>query len=405
MSPPIIISRRLRQFASARVLSHLVVLAVCALWTTSAAAQRDESFDRFTLLTRNLEAHNVQLIEISPNAVHVRDDSGALKRLPRAEVLGLINPDARLAPNTDMGEVILADGQRLPGTPLQRSVSDNTALLWLHQRLRQVAIPIESLRTVRLISTARLPAPGLADVLLLTNGDRVEGFITGISDVITLDVNGTETTVPIDRVNSMRLVAMGEQARSDAVRLWLADGTVLDVTQVAMGDDGIVRLEKPMLVPEIAQLFHSLKDVAGILFEPDLLIPLASLDEPSVTGPPTRYVTPSPKVLDEVAPLGLARLRLDGPLTARWRVPEGVTGFAAEAALPEEAMNWGHCELIVLDDDREVFRATLDRATPRARIQVPLTGSELTVRIEEGQYGPILDRVVLERAGLLRAPR
>lgn len=390
-----------------RRLTALFLLCVIGVQAANTArAQTGEVLsDRFTLLTRDLGTVPVQLIEISENAIEVRDETGALKRFNRQEVLGLISAGATLRPDDDAGEVWLSDGQRLPGTSLQRSVSDDESLLWLHQRLRQVSIPIEALHTVRFQPGAPLPTPGVADVLRLTNGDRVEGFITGIGDAITLDVNGQETSVPLDRVASMRLVAVSESRPRDVVRLWLTDGTIMDVAGIALSDDGVLRVDRPRMAPEITQQFHDLKDVAGILFNPDLLLPLASLETPSITGPPTRYITPEPMVVDPVAALGLARVRLDGPLTVRWRLPAGTTGFAAEAVLPPEAHRWGHCELIVLDDEREVFRTTLNRTTPRAVIRVPLSGSELSIRIEEGDYGPILDRVILERAALLRESR
>lgn len=382
-----------------------MVLCAISMLAASVAAQAqtlETGPDRFTLLTRDLSTMPVQLIEISENAIQVRDESGALKRFSRQDVLGLISAGAVLRLDEDAGEVWFSDGQRLPGTSLQRSVTDDETLLWLHQSLRQVAIPIDALHTVRFQPGAPLPTPGVADVLRLVNGDRVEGFITGIGESITLDINGQETSVPLERVASMRLVAVSDARPANVVRLWLTDGTIMDVNGIALSDDGVLRLERPVLAPEIAQRFYDLKDVAGILFNPNLLLPLASLDMPTVTGPPTRYITPEPMVIDPIAPLGLARVRLDGPLTARWRLPSGTTGFSAEAVLPPEAHRWGHCELIVLDDEREVFRTVLNRATPRALIRVPLRGSELSIRIEEGDFGPILDRVLLERAALLR---
>lgn len=390
-------------------ITRTVIAAVILSASSSAVSAQAPAGDerqRFTVLMRSLEALPVRLAEINENAVHVWDEAGELKRIARKDVLGLISDEVFIQRDPDTGEAVLADGQRLPGTSIQRSVENDDALLWLHQRLRQVMIPIDSLRTARFQPGAPLPEPGVADVLRLTNGDRIEGFITGIGEAISLDVNGTEASVPLDRVASIRLVAIGAAERaSESLRIWLTDGTVMDVRAIGLGEDGVVRVEQPLLAPEITQQFHGLRDVAGILFDPEVLIPLASLDAPSISGPPTRYTTPAPVLLDDVAPLGLARLQLNGPLTARWRIPPGVTAFAAEAILPREAFRWGHCEVIVLDDDREVFRATLSRTTPRVKIQVPLAGSELTIRIDEGEYGPIQDRIVLERAALLRGGR
>ena len=87
-------------------------------------------------------------------------------------------------------------------------------------------------------------------------------------------------------------------------------------------------------------------------------------------------------------------------------------GGAAE--LPEDCRTWGDCVLVMTvgsgEHPRELFRAGLNAANPRAEFNLALPKSDgrstaLTVTVEAGAFGPIQDRVVLERAVLLMAPR
>lgn len=367
---------------------------------SASSGRAEERSGWFVMIDRELNARPVRLIDMTPHVLRVMDEHGATRRHELREVLGLMNPDAPMA-RVELGEIRFADGQRLPGMALVRTSGEENTLLWTHPRLRQLRIPLDGIRSVVFIPGGREPEPGLADAVRLTNGDRLEGFLVSVGEAITIETNDKELVrVPLERVESVSLVTSGTAAAQGA-RLWLNDGTIMDVRGLTMSDDGIVRLQRPLAAPEVLEQLHPLAAVRGILFDPAALVPLSRLTPTEISGPASRYVIPPPMVMEDDAPLGLGRLRFDGPTTVRYRQPAGAARFAAEAVLPDEARAWGHCELVILDDDREVFRAVLHRHQPRAAINVALSGSELTVRLTEGDRGPILDRVMLHRPAFL----
>ncbi len=134
------------------------------------------------------------------------------------------------------------------------------------------------------------------------------------------------------------------------------------------------------------------------------LIPFAAMAPSHVEGPPTRYAVPAPTVLDEFAPLGLGRVEFRGPVSVQYLLPPGAAYLSAEAALPMKARSWGDCELVIREDDRQVFSARLNADSPTTVIGVPLDGSRLEVEITEGSGGPVQDQVVLLRALVLVEP-
>ncbi|MHC5005653.1 MAG: hypothetical protein ACYTJ0_21340, partial [Planctomycetota bacterium] len=242
-----------------------------------------------------------------------------------------------------------------------------------------------------------------SDVVMLANGDRLEGFIVALGDPISLEVTGPDgpeiVDVPLDRAAAVAMVTPSQPPAER--RVWFTDGTIINVSSLRVGDDGFVRLSSPMVGSEMLEHRLRLGEIAAVLFGPGLMQPLAELTPSGIAGPESRYVIPSPASIDPGAPLGLSRLEYRGPMVARYALPTGASRFAAEATLPVESRDWGDYELLVRDDDRVVFRAQLDRERPSASINVAVTGTELTIELTEGRHGPIQDRLHLDRAALL----
>ena len=103
----------------------------------------------------------------------------------------------------------------------------------------------------------------------------------------------------------------------------------------------------------------------------------------------------------ELAPLGLARVELRGPIVVRYGLPAVPVLLVAEATLPLAARTWGDCELVIRSDRREIFRAHLNAERPTVQVSVLVEGAELELEITEGAHGPIQDRIVLHRTMLL----
>ncbi|MEE8487425.1 MAG: hypothetical protein V3S56_04590, partial [Gemmatimonadota bacterium] len=188
---------------------------------------------------------------------------------------------------------------------------------------------------------------------------------------------------------------------SSGRRVWFDDGTVFDVDSIQIGDDGFVRLRSMWHSAGTKPAVVKLSRLNAIRLDPDRLLPLADLEPDRIEGPPTRYILPAPKVLNPDAPLKLSSIEFRGPIIARFILPAGCQRFACEAVLPAGSMQWADFEFIVHNNDEVVFRARLGPDNPVVTVNVPLTGSELTIELTEGEFGAVQDRVILEYPMLL----
>ncbi len=383
-----------------RAITFLVTGLVAAL---AAAPGSIAASGNFMLIRRDVPVQIVEVAEIGPQFLIFREDGGGWVSVSRQRCVALLRLDAVVVPRLQ-GWLRLADGQRFPGQALSGARVADGVFVWSQSSwLGRMHVPLDRIASVTLSGSATVPSPGEADVLVLANGDRVEGFVTALGDPISLEVfndDGDPTVVdlPLGRVHAVRLVTPPQKPVGN--RLWLIDGTVVDVRRVMLGDDGFYRLEGVPFAEDAPDRV-ALETVAAVLFDPDALVGFSSLVPRRVEGPPTRYVVPPPAVLDDEAPLGLSRVEFRGPVTAHYVLPAGATFFAAEAQLPETAWAWGDCVLKVRDGDREVFSGRLNAETPTATVGVRLTGSTLTIEVAEGSAGPIQDRVILLRGLIL----
>ncbi len=388
--------------------STFLVAALC--FTLSALGEREAQADasRFVLIGQDLRVSEAQLVSLDLHTVRTRQ-LGNRERSDRTDqFIAIAAADVEIKPSRT-GMLELADGQRLPGEAVA-SADEEDVLAWRHPWLGRIDVPLDDVLTVQFRARAALPEQADADVVLLTNGDRLEGFIAGLSDPVLLEVqrNGEVRLLelPLRNVASVRLIAPHREP--EGVRLWVTDGTIVDVHDVQIEESGRARMSTRWHGPEDPPTRLMAIEIAAILLDPSAMVPLATLPVHRVDGPITRFEVPKPHVLKGVAVLGLADIELIGPLVARYSLPPHTTRFAAEAILPEISRAWGDFELIVRDGREELFRARLNRDNPSATIHVDiiptLTDGELTIEMGEGAYGPIHDRLILQQPMLLVQP-
>ncbi len=384
-----------------RAITCLVTGLVGAL---AAATGAIAASGNFVLIRRDVPVQIVEVAEIGEQRVVFREDGGGWASVSRQRCVALLRLDAVVVPRLQ-GWLRLADGQRFHGQALSGALVADCVFVWSQSSwLGRMNVPLDRIASVTLSGSATVPSPGDADVLVLANGDRVEGFVTALGDPVSLEIsNGDDggqslIDLPLGRVHAVRMVT--PQQEPTGHRLWLIDGTVMDVQRVMLGDDGFYRLEGVPFAEDAPDRI-AIDGVAALLFDPDALVVFSSLVPRRVEGPPTRYVVPAPTALDDQAPLGLSRVEFRGPLTVHYLLPAGATYFAAEALLPQAARAWGDCVLTVRDDGREVFSGRLNNETPTASIGVRLNGRTLTIEVAEGSAGPIQDRVILLRGLIL----
>lgn len=391
---------------------NLWVTTACALLIGAPRASVAASDGEFMLIDRHLETTNIEVAELSTERlVYVARRSTGAAGVPVTEpglrelekCVALVRwPLPAHAPSPG-AEVVLADGQRLPGEAVSGAPAAEDVLVWNHAQLGRMQIPIDRIASVTFQAGAEHPVAADADVVVLANGDRLRGFVLAIGDPIELETEfegeAQRITVPLDRAVAVAIVAPPKPAAGQ--RVWLRDGSVIDVRNVLISDDGFARLVDANLAGSSQVDRVAVSQVSAVLFDARALTPLASLKPRSVEGPVTRYRTPVPAVGlggSGARPLGLADVRLSGPVIVRYAMPHGARRFAARASLPPGARTWGDCEIVIRNEGAELTRATLSGASPEAEINVPVRGAELTIEVTEGAGGPIQDEVVLSRA-------
>ncbi len=360
--------------------------------------------DEFLLIRRGQPVQSIRVVEINEQALVYGDPAAGWQTIALEDCVALLNPQAAPRPPGSGGLLTLADGQRFPGKALSGAPKTDGLFVWNHSRFGRMEVPLAWVRTVLLARDAAPAPPHDGDVLMLRNGDVVEGLITALGDPVTIELMSDDEPqsidLPMDGITLVSMVTPTLPPRGQ--RLWLRDGSVIDAAHVLLGDDGIVRLIDPRVVPGEHRL--PLSAITAVRFDPDAMTPFADLSPMRVEGPATRYEVPPPIALDKAPPLGLARVELRGPLTARYALSAraGELRFIAEAKRPVTASAWSDFELVLSDDQGEVFRTRLNDAHPTALIDVRLRGPVLTIQITEGDYGPIQNHVILHRAMLLR---
>jgi len=357
------------------------------------------------LIDRALQTQPIRLAQIDDASIAYRDATGSPRRMPVDDCFGLIRPDAHF-PDAAVNAtplLILADDQLLPGAFAEKRAADSQTVSWLHSRFGLVQPPLDTLASLVFDPSQPLPQRGRMDRIALRNGDRIEGFVSAITSVLELasdpDEPARAISIPLDRVAS---IAFFTPRRSyDGCRIWIDDGTVLNVDHLNVTDDGYCRLNADILSDSARPTELPLADVLAILIRPQGVVPFASLAPEHLESSVPRYAVPEPIVLDQHALLDLPRIQFRGPLLARYTLPHGCRRFAADVVLPEASRAWGDLLLILSCDDAEVFRCRLNGERPHAEINIEIRGSQFSLELDEAGNGPIHDRVIFRRAAFL----
>jgi len=244
------------------------------------------------------------------------------------------------------------------------------------------------------------------DLVVLTNGDHISGFIESINLSVTIDTSTGLRTYPLDQTQLVRLA--NNPQRTQGVYLHLDTETRLRATDLAasannFGSATITGLGTPEIVEFESHRFGGL----GIVHNQQRLVALTSLDPLEIEPTGERAWTPEPKSLLSTIPhSGLGDLDLRSPVSVTYVLEPGATSFACTVDLV--AGPWSDCTLIVesMDAQSSVQQLDLvqlnpDNQTHRLLVDFPQGASRLIIRIEPGKKGPIQDRVILRRPRLL----
>jgi hypothetical protein len=416
-----------------RSTATLIAMVLGALPCMPLAAQ--DGVPRL-LIGRDLSEQEVSLVRIESDRIIYRDSLGALRSESpdRYIAVTIVRDDhgqsrtARTREDEEQGRpsiLELTDGQRLTGSlvPLAAEAPAEEMVRWSNPLLGLMEFRLDDVRRI-LLSPAGIPVGAQAsagDVIILANGDRLEGFVGGLGAQLSLELGEQAREIPLDRIAGILFSNPSVPLRGTV--LYLRDGSII-ACDLAAGDDGQVAIllrgregeatERPR--SESAAVRIPVAEVAAIALDAEALVPLTSLEIVQQAAPNGRRWVPPLRLLGRESPLlGAADVEFPGPMTVEWRLPAGAAYFAARAELPQTMWNWGDCELIVSlvsgsgtrEAATEVFRSRMNAETPSAEIGINLLAAarqagsrgpvRLRVRLDPGLYGPIQDQIVLRR--------
>jgi len=165
---------------------------------------------------------------------------GAPARVVRwTECLGVFfdGVEARGPVETGGSVAVLADGRRIPG----RAEANASGMRWRQRWLGAIELPQSSVRWISFDGEAPATSIVDADVVRLRTGDRLEGFVSRLSDPLVIEPReaGSATHVPLSNVQSVAFVTAEVERDAARRRVWLEDGTVIDAETVELnGRDG-----------------------------------------------------------------------------------------------------------------------------------------------------------------------
>lgn len=369
------------------------------------------------LIDETLDERRATLLSINEQSIVFIDEQQRQRAQPRKSVLAVVREEPRDedealrfgSRRAFPGMLTLVDGQRLTGDLMPSSAAD--AIRWVHPALGDVSWALErvwefwrpaSAQHLRESAPSADAPPSPSDTLFLTNGDSVRGFLVAVDEPVRLEIGDDETIdLPLELVAGARLSNTRERAAGQWV--WLEDGSAVRVERLAMDSGGRATfslVSGPSTSVRIDQ-------IRAIAFDAGRCLPLAAI-APRATAPvpPRRYAPPirigrgsaSAAPADVVpAPLGADDLRLPGPMSVTWDLPERASRLSVRAHLAPEAAPWGDCEIIIIVDEQERARRRLSAEQDAVAINLPIDGRSLSIRVEPGRYGPIRDWVILER--------
>lgn len=280
-----------------------------------------------------------------------------------------------------------------------------------------VEVPLERVRRI-MTGAAREAAmlPPLVseegDRLVFLNGDELTGFVVSLDPDVTIETATGERTVDRALVAAVTLANPSEAAAGATA--WLESRAVVRVLEARLVGERSLVLETAAFGPVVVRP----EEVVALAGAGGSFTPLAeyevaeagALGERAYAEPVGFVRHPADVAPLDVPPAGLMDLVMPGPMSVVLSAPAvgegavdgggGVNGgvLVATVELASSAPRWADCELVVVSDGVETARVRLHAGERSVSLRAAVgDGERIELRLEEGAYGPIGDRVVLRR--------
>lgn len=451
---------RARRLAPALAPALALSLALAGAGAAVPADAAPVGRPAWVIVTAALEGIPASVVSgVGEDTVAYVDPIGQPQTIPAAEVLGFApgwwwrgERPAEGAGVEDAGGALLrlTDGSVLTGRLGLEVAADS--VVWSHPALGRLVVALEAVRSIRPQggpapagvggrSGGRAGAPATTDVVQLANGDRLAGFVAGVGTnaegvaQVTVEAEGKETSVPLERVAEVRLV--NPPAAPPPARLWLRDGTVAPVVKLLQREPNRLTARLNRRPGAMAEQPVDVANVAAASLDARRLTALA--DWPVVLVRPlggrrwTRGVSVAEEAVAGPALLA-APLLLPGAMAAEWSLPDGAERVAMGLEMAAGAEPWGACRVRISlvaagpgDGAGAIVLAeeSLAAGSPGAAVNValpagpgggPREGTDgaagagaasgarerrLRIEVEPGPHGVVQDWVLLRRAMVL----
>ncbi|MCC6581621.1 MAG: hypothetical protein IT440_14410 [Phycisphaeraceae bacterium] len=388
--------------------SFVVALTLFATSATFAAVPA-------VLIGPDLQPRRVQLQGLRDDAVSFFDESRQYQTLPRKQVLRLTLDATRDEPRDRASGMMLelTDGQRLTGElvslPADANADADATLAWRHAQLGDLVLPMEQVAAWRREASPpnAEPAAPTSDRAALVNGDVLTGFLVSLShEMARFQVDGQSQPLdlPLHRIATLTLAnpAAVDKLAASRTMVWLRDGSRLATAGFTLAEDQC-QLLRPTLghhdkLTLPVSIVHRI-DLADPAYR---LVDLADLPR-TCTGGGEVFGVPMP-----ARSVG-STLLLHAPITLNLTLPAGAQRLTAnarldlDAALTPALRQAAGFDLIVQSDDRtpERFRLDAEHDAIPLNLLLPTGTSSITLRLDPGPNGPVLDRLRLTDALLL----
>lgn len=298
--------------------------------------------------------------------------------------------------------LVMGDGQRFPGSIEERDGVATWRSAWCAPR----PMDLDGVRGISFGDGDPPPASD-TDVVLLRNGDRRSGVVTAVGAKFLLleEASGegrSEVKVPIESVVAVGLA--GPAPERSGVRVWVADGSVIDAPRVAwLGPEYLQLPGRPgartesVTIPRAAVV--AMQADPGSVVSLSSMVPTASVPAGAAGVP---YAVAPPAVPPGPSPLDAPTLDVEGPVRLSYPAAAHPQRLLATVRRPEPARAAGDVDLVVCAGGKELHRERLDAGRSSVELRIDLPGGPFELLLLPVQRSAAGCHVLLERAILCR---
>lgn len=295
-----------------------------------------------------------------------------------------------------------------PADPAAAAPEVADTIRWQHQLLGEFSFKLEGVR--RWSATrqpwSRAPVPE-RDVMVLANGDRLEGFFAGLigqtgkpdqNVMLKLEpAGGGEVVVPVTRLVSVTLSGLKVEPRGP--RLLMADGTDLLTGPVTYNPAAGLRVA-PAGVTAVLPAKLGAESIVAYLPEAGAVVDLSGTLAVRPASERAWDATPRLLARSEAGDLLAGTVLMPGWCRAMLTVPEDAARVSMLLVVPESCRVLAECTVTMSMGGKVLERRVLTAADATAEVNVAVPGGgTLVVELADGPAGsgPAHDQVLLRR--------